>query len=138
MIAIASCVRPLAVPGPAPGPCDAKAASPQHRPVTVDATTATRKIRPLAANPVMATSHDEHTAEDTAIVYAGGWPGSGKPGRELCRNEIVRFASCLWRSRSDPIHVICFKLDLRRGEATRFKRAARCGREMPWTQGERR
>src|SRR5216683_8059648 len=98
-MAIASWVRPLAVPGPAPGPCDANAAPAQQKPATVEATTtAARKVRLLTAIHLMAISHDEHAVEDTTPVYAGVASEVKILGRKnlrskkSCRNRLSRSA----------------------------------------------
>jgi hypothetical protein len=66
----------------------------------------------------MATSHDEHAAEDTAIVYAGFGSEAKILGAKILPELDRDLHSCLWRSHSGPIHVIHFKLNLRRDEGS--------------------
>jgi hypothetical protein len=66
MIAMASCVKLLAVPGPPPGPCDAKATPAHDKPATVAAAAeAKRDIRCLVRDDAMTISCDEKFSEDT-------------------------------------------------------------------------
>jgi hypothetical protein len=65
-MAMASCVKLLAVPGPPPGPCEAKAALAANKPAAVDeVTNATRDIRCIRRNHAMTISCDDQVAEDT-------------------------------------------------------------------------
>jgi hypothetical protein len=63
---MASWVKWLAVPGPPPGPCDAKAAWAHSTLATVDAAIkAKRDVRCLALNGTMTIFCDEKFSEDT-------------------------------------------------------------------------
>ena len=69
MIAIASCVKLLAVPGPAPGPCEAKAALAHNKPATTDeAAKANRDSRCVMKYDAMTISCDEKLSEDTGGI----------------------------------------------------------------------
>jgi hypothetical protein len=66
MIAIANCVKLLAVPGPTPGPCEAKAAFAHNKPATADiAAKAKRDIRCLMRDDAMTISCGEKLSQDT-------------------------------------------------------------------------
>src|SRR5947208_15755031 len=61
MIAIANCVKLLAVPGPTPGPCEAKAAPAHDRQATI----AVADIRCLVRDDAVTISCGEKLSEDT-------------------------------------------------------------------------
>jgi hypothetical protein len=66
MIAIITCVKLLAVPGPPPGPCEAKAAFAHNKPATADmAAKAKRDTRCLMEDDAMTISCGEKLSEDT-------------------------------------------------------------------------
>jgi len=66
MIAMANCVKLLAVPGPPPGPCEAKAAPAHDKQTTVAvAAEAKRDIRCLMRDDAMIISCGEELSEDT-------------------------------------------------------------------------
>jgi hypothetical protein len=66
MIAIITCVKLLAVPGPTPGPCEAKAAFAHDNPATADmAAKAKRDIRCLVSDDAMTISCGEKLSPDT-------------------------------------------------------------------------
>jgi hypothetical protein len=87
MIAMANCVKPLAVPGPPPGPCEAKAAFAHSVAVTIDAAVAAmRDKRCLVRDDVMIISCDKlqkirTTAyagfEKNPVIIAGVQSGKG-------------------------------------------------------------
>jgi hypothetical protein len=69
---MASWVKPLAVPGPPPGPCDAKAASAHAKPATIDAAAKAKcEIRCLVRDDVMIISWDGKFQKIRATAYAG-------------------------------------------------------------------
>ena len=69
MIAIASCVKLLAVPGPPPGPCEAKAALAHNKTATTDeAANAKRDIRHPIKDDAMTISCDEKLSEDSGGI----------------------------------------------------------------------
>jgi hypothetical protein len=68
---MAICVKPLAVPGPPPGPCEAKAVDVASEAASMDAVVIARWIRCLNRNDGMMISCGEKFSEDTATIYAG-------------------------------------------------------------------
>jgi hypothetical protein len=64
MMAIANCVKPLAVPGPPPGPCEAKAAVADNEVTRADAK-ASCDSPSLVRDDAMTISCDAKFSEDT-------------------------------------------------------------------------
>jgi hypothetical protein len=108
MTAMASCVKGLAVPGPAPGPWAANAALVQIRAADTDVTA--RTVRD-----VMTISCDEEVLQDTDDSRYGF---ENLVMRMSSREEnLARLRSSLWRNHSQLIQLACCRLwsALRRG-----------------------
>src|ERR1017187_717878 len=110
-MAMTSWVKLPAVPGPPPGPCDAKAALAHNRPAAVDVVAKARRDLPsLIRDDAMTISCDEKLQKIRTTAYAGF---------EKCRAKMLVFEagtgsrdlhSSIRRSYSFHIHVAHFSL----------------------------
>src|ERR1700682_3690881 len=94
-MAMTSCVKLLAVPGPPPGPCEAKAGPAHDRQTTIDgAAKAKRDIRCLMRGDAMTISGGEKLSEVRATTCAGF-------------ENVARKCCCAKR---EPVCAICIHL----------------------------